>query len=231
MPIRAVFFDLGETLLDESRMWRGWADWLSVPADDFMRALEQTIARGEHHRRVFDRLRPGFDVANARRERDARGMTYAFEPRDLYPDAIPCMRRLRDLGYFVAVAGNQPRDMLDSMLMLGLDADLITTSGHLGHDKPSPDFFHALLSQAGFRGGEAAYVGDRIDNDVLPAAAAGMLTVFVQRGPWGRIHADRSDAAALRVSSLAEIPAALEHGRRAIADAVDEKNSNRSGDG
>jgi len=30
LAIRAVFFDIGETLIDETRIWEGWADWLEV---------------------------------------------------------------------------------------------------------------------------------------------------------------------------------------------------------
>ena len=59
--------------------------------------------------------------------------------------------------------------------------------------------------------GEIAYVGDRVDNDVVPAAAAGMLAVFLRRGPWGYIQADRPEAALARIkiNSLAELPEAL----------------------
>ena len=38
------------------------------------------------------------------------------------------------------------------------------------------------------RADELAYVGDRVDNDVLPAAAAGLVAVHVRRGPWGRLQ-------------------------------------------
>jgi FMN phosphatase YigB (HAD superfamily) len=209
MSIKAVFFDLGETLIDETRMWREWAAYLDVPADEFMQALEATIARGEHHRRVFDQYRPNLDFAAARRERMANGTNYAYRPSDLYPDAAPCLKALQSSGYFIAVAGNQPREALDDMLTLGLDADLMTTSAHLGHEKPAPEFFAALLSQTGFRPAEVAYVGDRIDNDVLPARAAGMTAVFIPRGTWGRIHAARGDAADIRINALSELADAL----------------------
>jgi HAD superfamily hydrolase (TIGR01549 family) len=210
MPIKAVFFDPGETLIDETRMWSEWAAYLGVPAHDFLAALEETIARGDHHRRVFDRFRADFDMAAAQRERAANGTRYAFRPDDLYPDAASCLKMLRASGYFVAVAGNQPPEALSDVLALGLDADLITTSAHLGHEKPTPDFFQTLLAQSGFRAEDSAYVGDRVDNDILPARAMGMLTIFIPRGLWGRIHADRGDAADVRVDSLEEIPGTLE---------------------
>ena len=33
-----------------------------------------------------------------------------------------------------------------------------------------------------------AYVGDRVDNDVVPAIEAGMRAVWIRRGPWGLIQ-------------------------------------------
>ncbi len=54
MPIKAVFFDLGETLIDERRMWREWADYLGVTETEFLAALDDAIARGEHHHRAFE---------------------------------------------------------------------------------------------------------------------------------------------------------------------------------
>ena len=212
MPIKAIFFDLGETLIDERRMWREWANYLGVPEQEFLTAFDDTIARGEHHRRVFDRFREGFDFEAARRERLANGTAYAFRREDLYPDAAPCLRMLRQLGYFTVIAGNQPREALDGLLALGLDTDLATTSAHLGFEKPSLAFFNALISLSGFRADEIACVGDRVDNDIVPAQAAGLVAVFIERGPWGKAHARRGDAARadIRVGTLREISVALE---------------------
>jgi FMN phosphatase YigB (HAD superfamily) len=59
--------------------------------------------------------------------------------------------------------------------------------------------------------GEVAYVGDRIDNDVVPAASAGMVAVWLKRGPWAYLQAgDEGRAqAAITVGSLEQLPAAL----------------------
>jgi FMN phosphatase YigB (HAD superfamily) len=51
-------------------------------------------------------------------------------------------------------------------------------------------------------------VGDRVDNDVLPAAAAGMVAVHVRRGPWGRLQQTPAEAA-FGLDDLASLPDAL----------------------
>jgi hypothetical protein len=51
MPIQAVFFDVGETLFAEARLWKGWAAHLGVSSKEFSAALDEIIARGEHHRK------------------------------------------------------------------------------------------------------------------------------------------------------------------------------------
>jgi FMN phosphatase YigB (HAD superfamily) len=79
--------------------------------------------------------------------------------------------------------------------------------------KPSPAFFARVVAEAGVPAAEVAYVGDRVDFDVVPAATSGLVPVFVRRGPWGYLHADRPEAsvARVRIESLAELPEALEH--------------------
>jgi FMN phosphatase YigB (HAD superfamily) len=50
-------------------------------------------------------------------------------------------------------------------------------------------------------------VGDRVDNDIVPVLAAGMVAVHIRRGPWGHLH--DAPPAAIRIRSLDELPAAL----------------------
>ena len=96
----------------------------------------------------------------------------------------------------------------------GIELDFAATSEGWGAAKPAPEFFANVVREAGLPAAEIAYVGDRLDNDVLPANAAGMVSVFVRRGPWGFVHATRPEAAEarIRVDSLAELPAALRDG-------------------
>ena len=211
MPIKAVVFDVGETLINESRMWRGWAAYLKVPEADFSAALNDVIARGEPLRHVFDRFRASFDLAAARRERATAGDSEMFDARDLYPDAEPCLRRLRALGYRIGIAGNQPKGAVPALEALDLSADFIAVSAMLGVTKPSAKFFEKIGSMAGASAHEIAYVGDRLDNDILPARAAGMATIFLLRGPWAKVQGCLPEAALAnaQLTSLTEIPDVL----------------------
>jgi len=73
--------------------------------------------------------------------------------------------------------------------------------------KPSPAYFARVLELLGNPDpGLVAHVGDRVDNDVLPAAAAGFRSVWLRRGPWGLIQQLPQDfAPALIVGSLEEL--------------------------
>jgi FMN phosphatase YigB (HAD superfamily) len=59
---------------------------------------------------------------------------------------------------------------------------------------------------------EILYVGDRLDNDIRPAAAAGLRTALIRRGPWAVIQQHDPDTAtipSMRLDSLAELPGLL----------------------
>lgn len=212
MAIRLVVFDVGETLVDESRMWGEWADWLGLTRLTFFAALGAVIAERRHHHEAFRLVRPGIDIAREREARRAQGKLTSIEKRDLYPDAIPTLIRLRaESGLLIGLAGNQPAAAEAEIRALGLTVDFVGSSARWGVEKPDPAFFERIVAESGLTPDQIAYVGDRLDNDVLPAMASGMLGVFVRRGPWGVIHATWPQAAcaSLRLENLADLPAAL----------------------
>src|SRR5262249_48812334 len=89
-----------------------------------------------------------------------------------------------------------------------LPADVISSSASLGVRKPDLAFFRAAAELMGAAPSEVAYIGDRVDNDVLPAATVGMVAVHVRRGPWGRLHPPPPEAT-LGLDALASLPDAL----------------------
>ena len=88
--------------------------------------------------------------------------------------------------------------------------DFVGSSARWGVEKPAPAFFERMVVEAGYEPDEVAYVGDRIDNDVLPAAEAGLVPIHVRRGPWGMLQ-EEGAARHLCIGRLSELPEFL-HG-------------------
>jgi FMN phosphatase YigB (HAD superfamily) len=206
--IKAVFFDIGETLINEGEIYGRWADWLGVPRHTFLTTLGSILATGGTHRDVFERFRPGFDLATEEKRRAAAGLPNGFKAADLYPDARECLAELRTQGLYVGVAGNQPVAAAEQFAALGLDVDVVGISALWGVEKPAPEFFDRCVAAAGRPPGALLYVGDRIDNDVRPALSCGLQVAHLRRGPWGYIMRDDAALARclFRLDSLAELP-------------------------
>jgi FMN phosphatase YigB (HAD superfamily) len=213
MPITTVVFDVGETLVDETRHWTDWADWMGVPTFTVFAAMGVIVERRRPHREMFELVRPGYDYEAEAPKRRAAGWTYSLEREDFYEDAFACLADLRSHGYRVGISGNQPEAAETSLKGVGIPADFIASSTGWGVEKPSPAFFERVVEVAGCPAAEIAYVGDRLDNDVLPAKAAGMTAVFIRRGPWGIVHAGWPEAAQadVRLESLSELRSALQN--------------------
>jgi FMN phosphatase YigB (HAD superfamily) len=193
--VRAAVFDFGETLLSEERAWGVWADWIGVTRQELFAALGATVEARRPHAYALELCRPGFDLQAAFAARLEAGVPRHEELYDVYPDALPALTRLRAAGVIVAFAGNQPAGAEASLGGLVQDGELVATSAAWGLSKPDPAFFARIASELALAPGDIAYVGDRVDNDILPAAAAGMFTVHLRRGPWGIIQAAWPEAA------------------------------------
>jgi HAD superfamily hydrolase (TIGR01549 family) len=210
--IRAVVFDVGECLVDESREYGTWADWLGVPRHTFSAVFGAVIARGLDYRETFQVFAPGFNLAEQRAARAAAGRPEAYGEDDLYPDVRPALKRLREAGVWLGIAGNQTVRSGAILRSLHMPVDLIATSDDWGVEKPDPAFFERVADAAPCAADEILYVGDRLDNDIRPAAAAGLRTALLRRGPWATIQQHDPDAALIptvRLDSLAELPRLL----------------------
>lgn len=206
MSTRWVVLDVGETLVDETRVFRTWAEIFGLPQFTVMGVLGGSIVsarRPEDWRGFFELLQ----------EPEWRDRQPEFEDRygalradDLYPDALPAIRGLRDAGYRVAITANQPARRHAELEALGIEVEVMAMSQAMGVSKPDPAFFARTLELLGSPAPDSvAYVGDRVDNDVRPAAAAGMRAIWIRRGPWGFLHEDPEGLADLEVRSLAEL--------------------------
>ncbi|MFE4665661.1 HAD family hydrolase [Streptomyces sp. NPDC056716] len=205
--IRAVIFDVGETITRDDRYWATWADWLGIPRHTVSALVGAVVAQGHDNAEALRLLRPGIDIAAEYAAREAAGRGEHLDESDLYDDVRPALTALRGLGARVIIAGNQTIRAAELLRGLDLPADLIVASGELGAAKPAPDFFERLLAAADIDAATALYVGDHPANDIGPAKAAGLQTAHLRRGPWGHLWADTPAAAEAdyRFNSLGEL--------------------------
>jgi HAD superfamily hydrolase (TIGR01509 family) len=188
VAVEAFVFDVGETLVDETKMWQRAAEVAGVPPFTLMGVIGGLAATGRHHDEAWPLL--GVDHPAA-----------TWEPSDFYPDALPCLERLQQRGYRVGAMGNTPRETEE---MLRPYVQFVASATGWGVFKPAPEFFARVADEIGLAPEKIAYVGDRVDNDVGPAIEAGMVGVHIRRGPWGHFHVP--PAAALQIHSLDELP-------------------------
>lgn len=194
--MKAVVFDFGYTLVDEDRVWKAAANELGWPESVFFAALGSVIEQRRRHRDVLEILGG-----------DGRQPLAPFEPRDFYADALPTLRAAKESRLVVGIAGNFSRE-IEAFLSDHPDVDFIASSERWGVEKPDPEFFSRIAGDAGCEPADITYVGDRLDNDVLPAASIGMASVWIIRGPWAVVQQGWTEAetAATRIRELAEIP-------------------------
>jgi HAD superfamily hydrolase (TIGR01662 family) len=205
-----IAFDVGEVLIDETRVWAVWADILGVTPLTFAAVLGAAIAQGDDHELVFPTIAPNVEWRDFEDEHERR--FGGFRPEDLHGDARSCLAELRELGFTVVIAGNQPGRRDAQLRALDLPCDHIVTSDELGVEKPDPAFFTALLQRCETNDpAEVLYVGDRVDNDVTVAHAVGMRTCWLRRGPWGHLQDLPDDLTPdLVLEGLGELPLLLE---------------------
>lgn len=197
-----MVFDVGETLIDETRIFGRWADRFGIPHMAFFGTIGGVLATGGTLTDGLRLLVPGFDLAteSARwRAEDPDGERENFGEADLYADVRPAFAKMRDQGLTLLVAGNQPSRAGAALKAMNLGVEGIGISDDWGVSKPDPAFFAQTLAlvetaRPGVSPDEILYVGDRTDNDVLPARAAGMRTALLRRGIYGYLHAAGPDA-------------------------------------
>jgi HAD superfamily hydrolase (TIGR01549 family) len=212
MTIEAVVFDVGETLIDETRIWIRWAARLGVTPFTLLGMVGAMAALDRSHIDALKLVKPDFDLATER-ERwavdEPDSLRDTFDEEDLYPDVRPALDALEAIALSAWIAGNQPVAARQALMAMELPVRSIINSSDLGAEKPDPRFFDAVAAAVSLEPAQILYVGDRLDNDVLPALAAGMRTVLMRRGPWGYLHATQPDVekADAICDSLLEVPA------------------------
>ncbi len=174
--INWIFFDVGSTLVDET--------------EAYDHRVRDMIAGTNITFQEFDKVR----IALARQGLDGNsaaikhfGLTktpWHSEDEIPYSDVHCTLAALRQHGYKLGIIANQKpgtAERLDAWGMLQY-FDVIAASAEMGYAKPDKEIYEKAFELAGCIAQESVMVGDRLDNDIIPAKAIGMRTVWVRNG-------------------------------------------------
>ena len=173
--IKWVFFDLGSTLIDESacyaKRFQETTEGTGVCLQLFLKKISQLAADYDEPYRETIRV---FGLQKT---------AWHSELETPYPFTAQVLRALSQ-KYQLGILANQPKGTKQRLNAWGIGRffNLILSSAEEGFEKPDQSFFHLALSRAGCLPQEAVMVGDRLDNDMLPAKSIGMKTVWVRQG-------------------------------------------------
>lgn len=222
--IRAVLFDAGNTLiaLDYSRLAAGVsaaigrdvsADTLRERGAEAAAALER--GTGTDRERAASYLEALFLLSGVRHEEldQVRAeVVRMHRERHLWigvePGTREALEALRAAGLRLGVVSNSDGKVDAALEAAGLREyfEVVVDSTHAGAEKPDPRIFAAALDQLGIAAGDAVYVGDVYEVDVVGARNAGLRPVLLDP------HAMHAGRGVATVRSIAELPAMLAAG-------------------
>lgn len=224
--IKAILFDTYGVILNEDKLYEGFFDsikkklkelGINVSDDEFNDAVKQTIfsyVPSLTSALIWHFVKPDVvkcnELVNDVFKHQRKWSNQNPQPLN---SGMKEVLKLLSKSYMLALAGNVPssvRDVLDGhgVLKYFTQTDV---SEDIGLWKPDPRFFEHILRKLGVSTQEAIMIGDRLDNDIIPAKLLGMKAILVKTGPYiilePRTPNEIPDAT---VSSVRELPTAID---------------------
>ena len=141
------------------------------------------------------------------RQLDVKLPKWESQYERLYTDTKDCLKKLSRI-YKIGVIANQSLGTSERLENLGVRKylDLIIASAEEGVSKPDRRIFEIALERSRCRPENAVMIGDRIDNDIVPAKQLGMKTIWVKQG-FGSLWniTDESEKADIEINNLSDI--------------------------
>jgi putative hydrolase of the HAD superfamily len=216
MPIKALFFDVGNTLLfpNRQRMLRSLHARQVFPAEELMRAVERRTKQEfdslvESHAAVdhgfwhiyYTHLLEELGILDENICSDLVASTRISDNwRDIRPGTREALLRLAK-RYRLGVISNADGKIAEILQQSGIADcfETITDSGIVGNEKPHPAIFAAALGSLGVPADESLYTGDMYAVDYLGARQIGMHSILFD------VAGAYKDKGLPRVESLEEI--------------------------
>lgn len=219
--IKAVVFDLDNTLIDFMRMKNTAVEaatkamidaGLDFPYSEIRAKIDEIYKdKGIEYQQVFDQLLNHFIGSIDHKILSAGIVAYrtAREAElNTYPMVIPTLIKLIKMGIKLGVVSDAPsREAWLRLTYIGLHHmfDAIVTFDDSNERKPSPVPFKLVLKKLGVEPADALMVGDWAERDVVGAKSVGMKTAFARYGDTFDTKAHDADYEINGVSELIEI--------------------------
>lgn len=231
MPVRAVLFDLDDTLLD----YTGAAEhcWTAACAHGARAGLDPAALADkvhevrrwfwsdpDRHRRERTNMVRAWTKIAARALEDLGGaspelaaaIAEDFASRRergavLFDDARPCLDALRARRIPLGLVTNGDAGMQRAKLArhaLEHDFDVVVIEGEFGTGKPDPRVYRHALAELGVAAADAVMIGDNFEWDVAGALAVGIAGIYIDRAGKG-VPAGASVAPTRVIDTLAPI--------------------------
>lgn len=201
--IKWIFFDIGSTLVDESVAFRKRVEKTvantNVSYDDFYNKMVE-ISR--YNQKGYQKALEYYGLFM---------VPWNSDDEFVYPESEECLSKLSK-KYKVGIIANQTFGSKERLEKMGLlkYIDLVVTSAEEGAAKPDLRIFEIALRKADCKAEETVMVGDRIDNDIVPANKIGMKTVWIKQGLGGlAVPMTQEEQPTYTISHLSELCALM----------------------
>lgn len=174
--LKWIFFDMGSTLVDETKAYN--------------HRIRDMLAGTDISFETFDKVRlslarQGYDGnSEAIKQLGLRKTPWHSEDEMLFSDVEKTLHSLCQQGYHLGIIANQSPGAVKRLAGWGVLQyfEQVISSSEVGFEKPDQAIFQKALELTASQANESMMVGDRLDNDIAPAKAIGMKTVWLKRG-------------------------------------------------
>lgn len=198
-----LFFDVGSTLVDERAAYEHrMRDISRVAGESYEKIYDMVISFYQQNRKGDLETAKLYDISK---------LEWHSEDEKLYEDTASCLEALSK-KYKIGVIANQSLGTAKRLEKFGIlqYIDLVIASAEEGVAKPDRRIFEIALERSGCTPEKAIMIGDRIDNDIVPAKAMGMRTIWIKQG-FGALWniTKKEEEPDCSVSSLTELKTGL----------------------
>ncbi len=172
-----LFFDVGWTLVNEDNAFEDRLRKIAEAANTTYDNVYETALNFYKQNKKGDKETAkllGVDLP-----------VWQKEYETLYADAVQCLEFLSG-KHKIGVIANQSPGTEQRLERYGLlqYIDLVVASAEEGVVKPDKRIFEIALNRSGCKACDSVMIGDRIDNDIVPANLLGMHTVWIKQSIW-----------------------------------------------